>query len=458
MSTTPTRSVFPLVLTPLEIYYLSEDRDPYPMAFPIRLDLTGVIDRAAFEQAIADGLKRHPLLHAHLKRAKRNKLCWVGAGDRKPVIDWGSAGEPMRCPKSERIDLAVETGLRIWVRQGETTAAVTLQFHHSCADGIAAYRFIGDVLALYGLTVGGSETPPRLEELDPSRLRNRILRQVEYWATGQRWELAKRGLKQFWSLFHNRPRRLPSHQPATSPPDFPGFKTISLPQEVHEALREVAQSAGATLNDLLLAVLLQTVYTWTYERKGAKARDYLRIFVPTDLREAEDFTMSAACVTSFTFVSRRARECRDWSELLPGVREQMLEIRTQRAGILFADTVALALTFWGLLPLLVKSPFCLATAGMSNIGDPTRRFTATLPRRKGSIVAGNLVLDDVTGVPPVRRHAHGTFSIFSYRRKLTICLRCEQPLMSSADTTQLLELFGTHLQACAATVMTPAAT
>lgn len=458
MSTSLPRSVFPLVLTPMELYYLAEDRDPYPMAFPIRLDLTGVIDRGAFEQAVAAALQRHPLLHALLKRAKRKKLCWVGAGDRRPVIDWASADVPVRCVPSERIDLTRETGLRIWVRQAESTATVTLQFHHSCADGIAAYRFIGDVLALYGLAVGGPDEPPRLEELDPARLRNRILRQVDYWATGQRWELAKRGLKQFWSLFHNRPRRLTSHHPPTTPPDFPGFQTISLPHEVYEALRSVARSAGATLNDLLLAVLFQTVHTWIFAEKKPGGRDYLRIFVPTDLRAAEDFAMPAACVTSFEFVSRPARQCRDWSEILPTVREEMLAIRTQRAGIAFADTVALANMFWGLLPLLAKAPVCLATTGLSNIGDPTRRFTAILPRRKGSIVAGNLVLDDVTGTPPLRRKAYGTFSIFSYRRKLTICLRCEQPPLSADDTTRFLNLYGEQLQAVAATVMTPVAT
>ena len=88
---------------------------------------------------------------------------------------------------------------------------------------------------------------------------------------------------------------------------------------------------------------------------------------------------------------------------------------------------------------------------MSNIGDPTRRFAAKLPRKDGRVVAGNLLLDDITGVPPLRPHTRATFSVFAYRRKLTISLRCDDKYFSDEDTIRLLETYARHLRNCAPT-------
>ena len=450
-----TDRLFPLYLAPLERFFLADVGPEHPMTFTIRLDLTGVVRREAFERAIAAALKRHPLLHAYVRKAKRNRPCWVHAGDGKPSIDWRSAEDPVICENGEHICLDRETGLRVWVRQASETAIVVLQFHHACTDGIGAYRFIGDLLASYGLEVGGTEPLPRLEPVEPAQLRERFAVQVELWASNDRWGQLRRGLGQLWRLIRNRPRRLPPRDSsAATAASFPGFFTRSLEADEHEALRQAAQQIGATLNDLLLAVLFQTLRAWTFTDRRPSARDHLRIIMPTDLRSSEHYLTPAACLTSCTFLSRAARDCEDWNQVLPNVLAQTQAIRNDRAGLCFSDTVAMGFHVPGLMPLILKGPLCLATAVMSNIGDPTRRFTAVLPRRAGRILAGNLTLDDVTGVPPLRRNTLAAFSAFAYRRRLTICLRCQAPTFSPADTEQLLDLYVNHLRAAAAQTKT----
>ena len=237
-----TDRLFPLYLAPLERFFLADVGPEHPMTFTIRLDLTGVVRREAFERAIAAALKRHPLLHAYVRKAKRNRPCWVHAGDGKPSIDWRSAEDPVICENGEHICLDRETGLRVWVRQASETAIVVLQFHHACTDGIGAYRFIGDLLASYGLEVGGTEPLPRLEPVEPAQLRERFAVQVELWASNDRWGQLRRGLGQLWRLIRNRPRRLPPRDSsAATAASFPGFFTRSLEADEHEALRQAAQ-------------------------------------------------------------------------------------------------------------------------------------------------------------------------------------------------------------------------
>ena len=55
------------------------------------------------------------------------------------------------------------------------------------------------------------------------------------------------------------------------------------------------------------------------------------------------------------------------------------------------------------LQILARRRSCIATTCLSNIGDPSKRFTADLPREEGRIVAGNLTLEDIRGVPPIRQ-------------------------------------------------------
>jgi hypothetical protein len=442
--------LFPLHLTPLESFFHADDRPSHPMAFIIVLDFTGVVDRPAFEESLREALRRHSFLNAYIRPAKRGLPCWVAAKGDGPTVDWGDLSQAITLPRGERIDLATEVGLRVWVRQGPDRAVATFEFHHACTDGIGAYRFLGDLMAYYGLRVPNDLEPPRLDPLEPERLRDRQKLQIEHWRTDRYWSLAKRTLGTVGGLLRRRPAPLTSRDAGPkSTTTFPGIRSISIARDEFEAIRASALASGATLNDLLVATLFGTLHEWTQTVGDRSARRSLRLVMPTDLRDGESLTLPATCLTSYTFLTREQADCRDPAKLLNSVALETTEIKNGRRGVHFADTVAVGLWFRALWTM-IRAPVCLASAVMSNIGDPTRRFSARLPRRDGRVVAGNLLLEAITGVPPLRPQTRATFSVFAYRRRLTISLRCDPAHLSDRDTAEMLELYARHLRSCAA--------
>ena len=440
--------IFPLHLSPIEAFLLADDRPDYPMTFVIQLALSGVIDRPIFETALAETLQRHPLLRAVVRPGKAGRRCWFDAGDLRPAFDWGDENAPVVCTQGEYLDLAHEIGLRIWVRQGPERAAVTLQFHHASCDGIGAYRFIGDLLAAYGMRTCGDGDAPSLHDLDPLLLRERKQRVVDLALPPRQPALAIRAFGEAWKIMGRRAAALA--RPATAvaadkATAFPGFVTYSFSREQHQRLREAAGAQGVTLNDLLLRDLFVTMRQWNAAHRRWPSWRPLRIMMPTDLRSGEDYEMPAANMTGYTFLSRAAQAADAPQQLLGNLRAETGLIKHERRGVKFMDMVSAASSVRGLLPLLLTPRMCLATAVFSNVADPSRRFTARLPRAGGRIVAGNLVLDDVTGVPPLRPKTRATFSIFQYDRRLTVCLRCDPRSFDDRQTRELLDLYSVQL-------------
>jgi hypothetical protein len=443
--------LFPLHLSPIEIFMLADDRRGHPMTFVIQLQLSGRIDRRAFEAALAEALQRHPLLRARIEAGKGDLPCWMPAEDQGPELDWGLEGTPMVCPRGEGIDLAREVGLRVWIRQGEERATVVLQFHHACCDGTGAYRFIGDLLAGYGIRTAAAESRPAFGSLDASLLRTRKRRTLNPGTSPGR-ELRRLAIREGWKILAGRPDPLVAPGAGlgngSRAADFPGFLSASLDRTEQKRLRDVAGRCGATLNDLLLRDLFLTIQQWNRRQPSWRPRRPLRIMMPADLRKGDDFEMPAANLTGYSFLTREARDCASPEELLRSIRNETALIKDQRSGTAFMDTIFAASGTRWLLPFLLSRNLCLATAVLSNAGDPSRRFTAQFPRRSGRVVCGDLVLEEISGVPPLRPKTRAAFSVSQYQRRLSISLRCTPHLFRSEDTALLLGLYVERLREC----------
>lgn len=142
--------VLPLHLAPIDSFFLADDGSRYPMTSIIRMEFSGSIDRSAFEIALSEANDRHPLTSAVVRPAKRNEPCWVKDSNVSPWVDWGPIDKPVEYPETEQFDLSKECGMRFWIRSNDSQTVMTVQVHHACTDGTGVYRFLGDLLAVYG--------------------------------------------------------------------------------------------------------------------------------------------------------------------------------------------------------------------------------------------------------------------------------------------------------------------
>lgn len=449
MTTGSRQRIFPLHLTPIEKFLLADDRPKYPMAFVIDVVLSGTLDRDAFDVALSESLARHPLLKSLIRPAKQNALCWVSAKGQRPYVDWAKADVPITFPNNDEwIDLRDETGLRLWIRQGAEQIQLTAQFHHACCDGIGAYRFLGDLLAFYGArTASEGATRPTVDEVNPVRLRGRADGCGYLDRSGQASLQRREAIKLLFQLAGRGCDPLYPSKPRRRTVEFPGYRCHSFTQDEFKQLRHAAKAFGSLLNDLLLLELFYAMHQWNTSKRRRITRRKYRIMMPTDLRSTKDYETPAANIIGYSFITHKASDLRDKQDLANRIREETALIKHERLGERFVDMVSTAAAVRGLLPFATAVPRTLSSAVLTNVGDPSRRFLARFPRESGRLVCGNLILKRISGFPPIRPKTRAAFSIVSYRKELTIGLRCDPHLFSLDDTEEMLDLYVDQLRA-----------
>jgi NRPS condensation-like uncharacterized protein len=449
MSDPAYRRIFPLYLAPFEKFMLVDDRPDSPMSFFIVMEFSGRLRRSEFEQSLRDALDRHRILQCLVEPVKQGRLCWVYHPELMPRIDWQSDLEsPLECAGGERIDLMHEIGLRIWVRESkpgdtEPKTKLTLNFHHACVDGIGSHRFIGDWFAIYANHVLGEGTA-RLAELKPELLKMRSRRQklsglldaktLNQWSRFKyAFQFALRGATEF------RAPRAAVAAGESLTPRF-GIYWERLTVDEYRQLRDAAIGLGVTVNDVLVAQTFLTIKYWNESLGGKRASGRMRILMPTDLRTRGDDEMPSCNMTSYNFLTRVAKDCHDPVALVRDVRDETGQIKQRGLGAAFIDIVDAAMSRKWLLPILLGRR-CLSTVVLSNVGDPTRRYTSSPPRRKGQVVIGDLELDEITGCPPLRVKTRMTVAVTTYQRRLTVGFRCDPHTFNESDVRKVMTHF-----------------
>lgn len=445
-----TRRLFPIHLAPIDSFFLTDDRPEYPMTFVSNLYFSGEFEREAFELALEEAMDLHPLLSATIGPGKQGKLCWLQENRCRPEIDWGDPGTPLTFPGGEGIDLRRESGLRVWVRVGDGSSRLILQFHHACTDGTGAHRFIGDLLACYGIRTAPGAARPQLPNYDQQMLKSRGKKLAEHMNTNRRTPIIRRGIGQAYQVFATRITPLAVNRKSmpgrTELEDgFPGVVSLGLDRREHQALRERAVEMGVMLNDLLIGEMFLSMRDWNREHGGSSTQR-LRVMMPSDMRDGSDFGMSAANMTSYNFLTRKIGQADRVEEVVKGVRDETARIKKENRGKLFIDSITVCNYVPGLLPYLLSGQRCLSTVTLSNMGDPTRRFLATFPRERGKLVCGNLILEHMQGVSPLRAMTRAAVSVVTLYRQLFVNVRCDPHLMTLADSRRLLEVYVARLR------------
>lgn len=433
---------FPLHLPPIDWFFLCDDTPEYPMVFYVELEFSGDIVRGQLESALQEALERHPLLYSTIQPAKQNQPCWVPAPEQMPTIQWLDGDAPLDLGGSEFIDIRKEVGLRVYARQNGDRTKITMHVHHATTDGTGCYRFVGDWIACYMKRLPSCADKIQLGVFDAAQLKNRRAKMRNIKFDDRPMHKLRLALVEGWKQFFTRvqPLRTPANKPST--PVAPGIVNEEFSTGGLAALRQSATSRGATVNDLLLCKMFQTAKQWN----GKVGRRRLRILVPSDTRDGEDFEIPASNMTAYTFISVPSADLDNEDALLEHIRTETLEIKNGNMQKSFVDGLSTAMTVPPVLPMILRRNVSLATSVLSNAGDPSRRFTCKVPRKRGKVVCDEFTLESISGVPPLRRKTHCTLSSSSYGRRLMFSMRCNPHFFTVDDTRRLLDMYCDQLQ------------
>lgn len=435
--------IFPLKFTPFEEYMLADDRDSHPMTFFIRMVFSGELDQGAFRRGMVTALDRHPLLRARLSQNPRGKNYWVDAPSGDFFLDVAALGVPLKFPGQERIHLQETSGLRIWLRVGSGEVEARFQFHHSCCDGIGAYRFIEDLLVAYHRELQG-EPAAEFRPLDEIRLQSRFTFGLNWWRFLLRLPLELYGLFLGSVVFFLRRPAVTASPKIPSPGEYAGERLLDLAAHTFtpvesRGMRDFCKRIGVTVNDFFLEELLFAFDEWNLRHAERSRHSMIRIMVPFNLRLPADDLMPAANVVAMVNVDRHMRYPW-WRRPRTQLKYTHFEMNLMKLGrfpLTFCRVLSIVSKIPGCMQLLVSGSRCFATTALSNMGKIF--VEAKLPRREGKLMAGNLRLERVESAPPVRSKSVTSFTTLLYDDQITIVMNYDRTHFLAEDARRLLK-------------------
>jgi hypothetical protein len=432
-------SIFPLPLTPFETYMYLDGLAGNSMVFAIQLEVEGELDLDALAAGVAFAARRHPLSRAVVQSSIFGGLSWRLTDDVRPEIHFEDAGVPS--PTWNRSpDLTRQSGVCVVVNRRSSGATITVQFHHTCSDGVGGLQWIEDMLAQYALLKGTASSELKLAEIDAGRLTDRGRYRVPSYQGRQWWVW---GLRELYSFFCQVPTPLavPTTRELPDGEQARGMIQHQFTAAETQRLRSIAETRDAALNDLLLSDLFATIAEWNETLAPGGDRWY-RVTMPTSLRERDDANTPATNLISYTLLNQRhATASGNPERLLEYVKGESDELRRMPRGTMFLDGIAIATAIPGVVRTCMRLPLCLSTAVLTNVGDPCRRFTVRFPREGSLIRVGNLRVTKFGGVPPLRRKTHASFGVNTYAGRLTLNLHMTPERYRPADVRNFLNAY-----------------
>lgn len=437
-------------LASFDWYMLADDRPSHPMTYFFRLNLTGRVDLAALEGALDTCLQRHPLLQSLVHYLPFGRECEWRQTDARPFVSDAEADVPLDFPRGEPIDLRSEVGLRVWIRNGPASSALWLQFHHCCCDGLGAFRFIEDLLACYGLSRTKKQSTDVLRPIDTSRLATRgnfgpgwagIIKSIPRELLGIAGAV-KFFLQRPLSLFGGR-----SAETAQPLRRHEALCSYRVSDSMARRLRRVAHDRGATLNDLLLRDFFLAFDDWISDNQPAVHGRPVRIMIPMNLRQPADEATPAANIVTMEFLDRNAHDCKEPEKMLDSIRDETRRSKTWRLGLRLIRVVGFVRALGLDLGPLLGERDCLATSVFSNLGNPLAK--TPLPHHNGWLIAGDVILESIDIVPPLRPQTNVTLVVMAYGGELRFSLHYDARTISTSGAEDLLLALARRLEASA---------
>lgn len=423
-------SLFPLELVNFEHYMLADDSPDFPMTIPVSIEISGVLDRDAFEDAFKATCKRHPFSSVRVEE-RGGKAFWIEST--APEINWVD-----QLPEEVAIDLRKETGLKVFAKQHENGVSIHFVIHHSVSDGGGIAQFVEDWLVTCGEPNGKVDDGLRLLEVVQLKSRGKL---GMSW-----WRYLLRPIQEFCGAvgvieyFSHRPV-------AMGPQSFgPSFSLESKPRNRRFVFRfsksetkelvALSKETKYPINDLLLAAFYSACQAWLEINRPEDSDRHLRMMVPMNLRKKSHAALPMCNFVSMIFLDRKPGRSKSVRSVCWYVWLEMSTIKIMRLGYTFIHMIRV-LRWFGWLPKLLRRDRSIATSILSNMG---RMFPGSKWMNQDSkIASGGLTLDSIAIFPPVREFSWISALVSTYGGEMQFnCSYCEDAI-SKGDFVTIME-------------------
>ena len=438
---TDSDKLLPIDLTDFEYYTYVDDTPDHPMVMILRIHLEGSVDITAFSASLQTAVDHHPLLRSVISRSGR-KLSWEIAESHEPsltVSRFDDDSPPLDCPVI-RFELTKEAGARFELRVCPNRSVLIAYFHHACVDGVGAIRFMADVFAEYGNLKAADDTErPELTRPDPDvlALRGACPELSHEAGNGKPWKEWLRGPSRFLLGRNYKIIGRPDQRERKSSPANVRHTSV-LPRATVRRLRKLATARQVSTNDICMMVYLQQLAQWTQQHPRARDLDLFRVLMPVSMRTADHDRISAANVLSYVFQPFYRRDCRNAEALLSTIHRRTTEMIHGNEGTVLLKLFGLVRRVPGLLRISKWLQPSFATAVLANVGDLKRIFANRFPMKKGRVVAGNVVIQRIDGIAPLRKNTNVAISFGAYGGELILNLRADPSAFSEAEAVEFL--------------------
>jgi hypothetical protein len=351
------------------------------------------------------------------------------------VIAWRPFPVGRAFPAGRRCGLLSETGLRLYAAQGLKDCELVLEWHHSCSDALGMQAFISDLLVAYAAASNPGAGGAQLPAIDIALLARRRYCGLTFSTFLRALPGQCYGLPGIVQFLCRKPAPLVARAApppdGPPPPDYPACRLHAFTAGETDALRGVARRLEVTVNDLLARDIYLALGEW-----GAPAEsDWYRMMVPMNLRSAADRGMPAANCVSAVFLDRRPGDYADRAKLLAGISAEMRRIKERKLGYMLTYSLWLVGLVPGLLRYKVRQDRCYSTCVFTNMGRLMGE--CPLPQRDGKTVAGNLVLDEMSLVAPLRPQTGVAFGATEYAGRISITVHCDTRVILPSRADEL---------------------
>ncbi len=412
---------------------LQDARPGYSMSFFVETNLHGPLCKERFRRCVHALISRHPRLGS---RVRRRFAAWEWTPpDRAPIVEWFPIAQSEHATDAlanTSVDLRETSGVRfVVVETAPSTWQVVLHVHHAVCDGVAALEVLGDLWSLYhessfpSFRAGKAVAPPPASGMVSD-------------ATAPWWHTVREFLT-------NRPAvvaRLGAPIATNGAAAWPPYTTVAFSADLTQRLRQAAEAASATVNDVVVAATMRAIAAWN-AAAGAPERT-IRINMPTNLRPAGSRS-PAANEMSYAFLDRTPSDCSSYQSLVQSLASASKWIQATRATEQFLDVLAACCRIPGLLTVITRLPLCFSTAVVSNVGNVVSRMRTNAPIRDGRICPADLTITHVNGVPPLRPLTRVAVGVTTYQAVMTLSVMCAPGIFTPAMQQELADRIGQEI-------------